>query len=120
MPAKKEAASGGAAKDDKARAAPPPRPAPRRFKARFKWLKGKLVVQFTVDGEPLTWTPKDAIVALKAGTVRAVPIDPTVTTVSGTYGAGVQLTLVLEGVTAADGPVNVTLGGDLALELEAA
>jgi hypothetical protein len=117
---KKEAEGGGAAKGEKARQAPPRRPAMRRLKARFKWLKGKLVVQLTVDGEPLTWTPKDAIVALKAGTVRAVPIDPTVTTVSGTYGAGVQLTLVLEGIAEADAPVNVTLAGELALELEAA
>jgi Ca-activated chloride channel family protein len=118
---KKEAeGGGGAAKDEKARQAPPRRQPMRRLKARFKWVNGKLVVQFTVDGDPITWTPKDAIVALQAGTVRAVPIDPTVTTVSGTYPAGIQLTLVLEGLTEADAPVNVTLAGDLALELEAA
>jgi hypothetical protein len=115
----KKEAPRGAAKDDKAGAAPPRRAAMRRLKARFKRLKGKLVVQIALEGAPLTWAPKDALVATKGGAVRIATIDAALTTGPGTYAAGVQLTLVLDGVPEADEPVNVTLGSDLALELEA-
>jgi Ca-activated chloride channel family protein len=90
---------------------------PRHLKAKLTRSKGRLVITFTVEGAPIDWR-----VGLVVVDYNPAKFDEQLTTAAGVYGAGVQLTLVLDPSGLPGDPSTVTISGvgdTLILELTA-
>jgi Ca-activated chloride channel family protein len=93
---------------------------PRTFSARLVLLKdGRLAVEFTFEGEPMSWAPINVTVELADGSVISAQVDPRRTTTPHAMQSGSTITLALQVPAGIAQPVKVNLtSGTTPVQLE--